>query len=96
MKQVILMRNDLGMSTGKMVAQGIHAAHQSDAPTIVLQGTEAEVEECLKQAVRSGLRVKYVHDAGRTEIPPGTFTCGSIGPAEDTQIDKITGQLKTL
>jgi len=31
-----------------------------------------------------------------TEIEPGTITVLGIGPAKDTQIDKITGHLKML
>ena len=35
-------------------------------------------------------------DAGRTEIEPGTFTCMGIGPAKQSVLDKITGELSML
>ena len=37
-----------------------------------------------------------VTDAGRTEIAPGTITCIGIGPAKESDIDKITGHLTML
>jgi PTH2 family peptidyl-tRNA hydrolase len=43
-----------------------------------------------------GLPWSQVTDAGHTQIAPGTFTCISIGPAPEEQIDKITDELKLL
>ena len=37
-----------------------------------------------------------VCDAGRTEIDPGTITCMGIGPAKQSVLDKITGELSML
>lgn len=101
MKQVILMRNDLGMSIGKMVAQAGHAVAASDisesCSIIALQVSSAkELEELTDKALRKGVDACRIQDAGRTEVPPGTFTCGYIGPAQDHLIDAITGQLKLL
>lgn len=96
MKQVILMRTDIGMSVGKMCAQAAHAAIKPDEPTIVVQVlSEDQLVELMKKASRSGVFSKSVFDAGHTEVPAGTRTCGCI-LGEDEKIDKITGQLKLL
>lgn len=97
MKQVILMRTDLGMSAGKIAAQAAHAAGGYSTPRIVLAVTGIdELNLCHSKAMKAGLLTKTITDAGHTEVPPGTFTCCSIGPAEDAIIDKITGHLALL
>ena len=47
-------------------------------------------------AEAQGLCTALVTDAGRTEVDPGTTTCMGIGPAKQSAIDKITGDLKML
>ena len=37
-----------------------------------------------------------ITDAGRTQIEPGSQTCVGIGPAPESEIDKVTGGLKML
>ena len=37
-----------------------------------------------------------VHDAGLTQLEPGTATCLGIGPAPSNMIDLVTGGLKLL
>lgn len=113
MKQVIVMRTDLGMSVGKMVSQGCHAAEEgainsyvnaffkswivSGRKKVVLKvSSEKELQDLTNKAVSAKLRISIVNDAGRTELEPGTWTCIAIGPAEDAEIDKITGHLELL
>ena len=50
----------------------------------------------MQDAIEFGLPCSAVSDAGRTQLPPGTTTCISIGPAPEEKIDKITGDLKLL
>lgn len=96
MKQVILMRNDLNMSTGKMCAQAAHACLKPKAATVVLEvSSMKELYALIMKAREADLLSEIVIDAGHTEVPPGTSTCGSIYGA-DIEVNKITGQLKTL
>ena len=44
-------------------------------------------------AASEGLYISAVHDAGRTEVAPGTNTCLAIG-FNSNVIDTITGHLK--
>jgi peptidyl-tRNA hydrolase, PTH2 family len=54
----------------------------------------AELHEIKKKAGQFGLPLCLISDAGRTELPAGTTTALGIGPAKESEIDKITGHLK--
>lgn len=47
-------------------------------------------------AERSSISTSVVKDAGKTEIPGGSYTALGIGPDEAKKINKISGELKTL
>jgi PTH2 family peptidyl-tRNA hydrolase len=129
-KQVIVLRKDLNMRKGKMVAQGAHASmaailkygwfdltkekgenefHLTMTPDVEewLEGNFAKIcvsadseEELLalyKAAQQADMPCSLIQDAGFTEfngVP--TYTAVAIGPAQATEIDKITGNLKLL
>lgn len=109
-KQVMVMREDLGMSPGKLAAQTAHAScgaryganekHEEEwrrtgTTKVVLGGwSEQEITEILKRAVAAYLPWYLVCDEGRTEVTPGTITGIGIGPAPSHQIDEVTGHLK--
>lgn len=147
-KQVIVMRTDLNMRKGKMVAQGSHASmkvffdlmrpviyHKSDgkvetmeyildiyqepnrkgakpfldrremaewkegkfAKIVVAATSEDQLLDLYQQAQDAGLPVALITDEGYTEFNGvATNTCIAIGPANKTEIDKITGDLKLL
>ncbi len=111
-KQVILVRDDLKLSKGKMSAQVAHAAVDavmlSDADAVekwreqgmkksVLKVKDlAELTVYEEKAKRAGLVVAVVTDAGHTHVDPGTITCMAIGPHEEKRIDSITGNLKLM
>lgn len=66
-------------------------------PKIVLRvDSEAELRRITEAAKRASLPVLVVSDAGRTQLPAGTPTCGAIGPADGHQIDVVTGDLSLL
>jgi len=111
-KQVIVVRDDLRLSRGKLAAQVGHAAIigylKSDGRVkrrwlkegqkkIVLKVDSLEkLLEIKDRAERAGITVGVVEDAGLTEIPPGTITAVVLGPDEEKKIDKITGNLPLL
>jgi PTH2 family peptidyl-tRNA hydrolase len=67
----VLLNTNVKMSRGKACAQAVHAALMAlDVPhgrVVVLGGSPTEVAAMSVQ----------VHDAGRTEVDPGTLTAGA-------------------
>ncbi len=55
-----------------------------------------ELHSLREEARRNGLITSLIADAGLTEIPAGTVTCVGIGPAENQEIDTVTGNLPLL
>lgn len=114
LKQVIIVRADLGMGKGKIAAQVGHACvlgaenvrkskpewfskwWAGQAKIVLKVNSETDLEKIKRDAIEMGLPWAEVTDAGHTQIAPGTFTCLSIGPAPEEQIDKITSELKLL
>ena len=112
LKQVIVVRNDLGLPKGKLAAQVAHAAveaahkcdkvlyqqwrHAGQKKSVVKVQTEQELYQIAQFAKDSGIATAIITDAGKTCIAPGTTTCVGIGPAEEMTIDRITGELKLL
>lgn len=71
-RMVIRVNSNAGMSRGKFAAQAVHAAlmltgRHPGTPVVVLGGSPAEIEDM----------DVVVHDAGRTEVAPGTLTAGA-------------------
>lgn len=109
---MVVLRSDLGMSTGKMIAQACHASlkayEKSEKRSVKLwkdQGmkkvvlkvsSEEELIKVFQDAKDAGLPAGNIKDAGRTELRPGTATCVGIGPAESDELNIITGSLDTL
>ena len=66
-------------------------------PKVVLQVPEAaDLQRLYDRALQSGLPACLVEDAGRTVVPAGTITCLGLGPAQDADVDQLTGELKLL
>ncbi len=111
-KQAIIIRNDLQMGKGKIAAQASHASLQAYLKTdeetrdewetegmkkIALKvDGEKELIQAFNAAKKRKIRAALIHDAGHTQVEPGTVTAVAIGPADEDEIDVITGKLKLL
>lgn len=111
-KLVIIVRNDLKLTKGKMAAQAAHAAVDcvlnadkkileewlnDGAKKVVLK--VADLKELLKYkelAAKAGLNYALITDAGHTQVPAGTTTVLGIGPDEEKRIDAVTEELKLI
>jgi len=111
-KQVIILRSDIKMGTGKKCVQASHAClgayKKADEEIIEKWESEGQKKVVLKVNSEKELlkffnRIKkekipccLVKDAGLTELEPGTITALGIGPGKEEILDKITGKLKLL
>lgn len=108
-KQAIVLREDIEMSTGKMISQACHASLKAFRKTDGSVAEEWERKGAKKIALRSddleslerkakskNISSAIVRDAGMTEVEPNTFTAIGIGPAEETKIDAVTGDLELI
>ena len=110
MKQVIVARRDLDMGAGKLAAQVAHASLSAyeaadedvrgqwrtdgQRKVVLRADDERTLHELAEAARRADLPVALVSDAGHTQLEPGTVTALGIGPASETAIDRVTGELK--
>ena len=114
-KMCIVVRVDLGMSTGKMIAQACHAAvgasemakkehhkawrnwRDEGAKKVALEAESLEeLEELAEKADELDVTYLLIHDAGHTEVAPGTTTVLGLGPDLSDKLDKITGSLPLI
>ncbi|MFB6295275.1 MAG: peptidyl-tRNA hydrolase Pth2 [Halobacteriales archaeon] len=109
MKQAIVARKDLGMGAGKLAAQVAHASvmayenTETDAreewkrggqKKVVLRvDDERSLYERQERAKVEGLPTGLVRDAGHTQLEPDTPTALAVGPASDSRVDAVTGDL---
>jgi len=55
-----------------------------------------ELKLIFEDAINNGIIAVMIHDAGLTQLEPGTITSVAIGPDIEEKIDSITGKLKLL
>jgi PTH2 family peptidyl-tRNA hydrolase len=112
LKQVIVVRKDLDLSKGKTAAQVAHASleayklagekiaekwEKEGSKKVVLKAENLkELLEIKNKITKMKMPCALIKDAGLTEIQPGTVTCLGAGPAEEREINKVTGKLKML
>ncbi len=111
-KQVIVVRDDLKLSKGKLAVQVAHASlcAYRKASKLIKKLWELEGEkkvvlhvknlEQLKKikakADKLKLKTCLIADAGRTELKAGTITALAIGPNREGKINKVSGSLPLL
>ena len=111
-KQVILVRHDLQLPKGKLAAQVGHACVEAvlrsdkivvktwrdeGMKKIVLKVKDLkELKKYMQLAKDADLVTALITDAGKTVVAPGTETCCAIGPADEDDIDSVTGDLKMM
>lgn len=111
-KQVMIIRDDIGMTTGKKCVQCCHASigsHKKVNKSIIKKwesegqkkvvlevNSKKELLKLFKQTKKEKIPCFLVEDAGLTELKPGTITALGIGPAKEEKLDKITGSLRLL
>ncbi len=111
-KQVVLVRQDLKLSPGKLAAQCGHGFVESflkaeekikkkwlqeGAKKVVLKVTdEKEVRMFYAEAQLQHIPCALITDAGHTELTPGTVTVVGLGPESEEKLDKLIGNLKIL
>ena len=112
MKQVIVVNQSLKLPKGKLAAQVAHASvgafveaeddarvnwlEDGMAKVVVQASDEHELQHLLELAIQAGIPACLVEDGGRTVVAAGTITCLGLGPGEDEEIDRLTGDLKLL
>lgn len=108
-KQAIVLREDLDISTGKMIAQACHASLKAYKKTesSVRESWESkgakkvalkfdDLPELNRKAESAGISSAMIRDAGMTELDPNTLTAVGIGPAEEGKVDTVTGNLELI
>lgn len=61
---------------------------------VVKAGDVEMLMDLQNNAERLDIATALIDDAGLTELPPGTTTCLGMGPAPNSVMDQVTGNLK--
>jgi peptidyl-tRNA hydrolase, PTH2 family len=70
---------------------------QDGQPKVVLRAdSEEHLAGIVAEAAAADLPVYAIRDAGRTQVAEGTPTCCAIGPADESRLDAVTGELALL
>ena len=88
---------ELALRAQKMDRKSFDAWMSGGQKKVVLKvANKDEMIRYMNEARSSGLYTCMITDAGRTQVEPGSQTCVGIGPAPESEIDKVTGGLKML
>ena len=63
---------------------------------VVKVSSEEELTSIINGARLKGLYATTIRDAGKTQVAAFSMTVGVVGPANDKEIDEISGHLKLL
>lgn len=88
---------ELALRAQKMDRKAFDTWMSNGQRKVVLKvANKDEMIRYMNEARSSGLYTCMITDAGRTQVDPGSQTCVGIGPAPESEIDKVTGSLKML
>lgn len=94
---VSIVLNVLSIKNEKKWSEWLDVWISEGQPKIVVKvNSLEELLQRVEKAKELNLPTTIIEDAGKTQLEPGTITCGAIGPAPDDIIDSITGDLKLL
>lgn len=63
---------------------------------VVLKATEDEMKDIISKLREINVWYFLVHDAGLTQVEPGSFTCLAVEPLEENMSDELFRHLKLL
>ena len=69
---------------------------RTDLKIVLKTDSEEELQNLQIKSKSLGLINCVIHDAGRTQLVPGTSTVLGIGPGPATEVDLVTSHLKLL
>lgn len=106
----VLVRHDLKMGKGKMVAQAGHALLnlmedvsdpcprdvRASRRIVVLKVTNDELRSAMRLCQKQGLPFACQYDSGLTQVVSGTFTAMAVGPRSPSKFPPFFDQLKLL
>jgi len=106
-KQVLVIRKDLNMSSGKIAAQSVHATlrtpnisecifSQSNICITCYVKSEDKLLSLVNKAEENGIPYGLQIDSGKTEVEPNTATVLSLGPVEGEKIEILNNITKRL
>ncbi|MEM2934003.1 MAG: peptidyl-tRNA hydrolase Pth2 [Methanocellales archaeon] len=109
---MIVVREDLKLSKGKLAVQVAHAAIEAyekaeekikeawrgegQKKVVLKVSSLSQLLDLKARAESLGFACALIADAGLTEVPPGTITALGIGPEKAEKLDSLTGNLKLL
>jgi PTH2 family peptidyl-tRNA hydrolase len=69
---------------------------QGGAKKVVLYAQDKTHLLGLYESIPRSIPKKLIMDAGHTHLDPGTLTCFGVGPYDDEELDRYTGDLKLV
>jgi len=85
------------LKSGDKTPELLEAWLASGQKKICVKGNDAEhLLQLEKQSRERDITTVKINDAGHTQIPSGSLTVLSLGPDMETNLNKITGDLKLL
>jgi len=77
-------------------ADAVQQWEEEGQKKIVLKVSSEEELFALFERMKKEIPCALIHDAGKTQLEPGTATCFGAGPAEESLINKYCKDLKLL